>query len=476
MTDIRVLLVDDQERARSGLRKILRPRDGFVIAGECADGADVPAALAATEVDVVVMDLRMKNVDGIEATRRLRQSSGNPPVLALTTFDDDELLAGALRAGAVGYVLKDSSAEDLIRAVRAVAAGEAWLDSSVTARVLTTYRRAVSSRPVEPLTPRERDVLRAVGRGLSNGEIATTLAISEVTVKSHIGRIFTKLGLRDRAAAIVYAFDHGIVSPATVVAPDSPPQLRFAVLGPLRAWRGTEQLDLGPIRQQALLAGLLLRPDVTVSQRELLDGVWGLEPPGTGGRVVPVYVHRLRNCLRAAGERAPEKVIGRTRGGYRFHADGVDLDVVRLNEFIAEATTADDPAAAIDAYTAAITLFHGEPLAGLPGPFAEGERLRLTERRIVLWQRKAELQLRLGQHAETIGELSALLAAHPHREPLAALLMRALYADGRRADALAVYQRTSDRLLTDLDVTPGTELRRTLEAVLSGDDGSLGVA
>jgi DNA-binding NarL/FixJ family response regulator len=212
----RVLLVDDQELVRSGLRRILRRRDGFVIAAECEDGAQVPAALAGNEVDVVVMDLRMKNVDGIEATRRLRQASAHPPVLALTTFDDDELLAGALRAGAAGYVLKDSSAEDLIRAVRAVAAGAGWLDAAVTARVLTTYRQAAPERSAaatERLTPREFDVLRAVGRGLTNAEIATALGITEVTVKSHLGRVFVKLALRDRAAAIVYAFDHGIVTP-----------------------------------------------------------------------------------------------------------------------------------------------------------------------------------------------------------------------------------------------------------------------
>ncbi|WP_181774983.1 response regulator [Amycolatopsis pittospori] len=215
--EIRVLLVDDQELARSGLRRILRRRDGFVIAGECADGSEVPAALAAHEADVVVMDLRMKDVGGVEATRRLRRSGGHPPVLALTTFDDDNLLADALRAGAAGYVLKDSPAEDLIRAVRAVAAGDSWLDPGVTARVLATYRQAAGNgsggRPLELLTPREQDVLRAIGRGLTNAEIAASLVISEVTVKSHIGRIFTKLELRDRAAAIVYAFDNGIVVP-----------------------------------------------------------------------------------------------------------------------------------------------------------------------------------------------------------------------------------------------------------------------
>jgi DNA-binding NarL/FixJ family response regulator len=217
MTDVRVLLVDDQELVRSGLRRVLRRRDGFIIVDECGDGAGVPGALAAHEVDVIVMDLRMKDVDGIEATRRLRATGNHPPVLALTTFDDDELLAGALRAGAAGYVLKDAPAEDLIRAVRAVAAGEGWLDTTVTARVLATYRNAAgdpAGPPPDLLTPREWDVLRAIGRGLTNSEIAEALVISELTVKSHIGRIFVKLGLRDRAAAIVYAFDHGIVTPS----------------------------------------------------------------------------------------------------------------------------------------------------------------------------------------------------------------------------------------------------------------------
>lgn len=214
---VRVLLVDDQELVRSGLRRILRRRDGFDIVAECGDGAEVPGALAGHEADVVVMDLRMKNIDGIEATRRLRHDAGAPAVLALTTFDDDEMLSGALRAGAAGFVLKDSSAEDLIRAVRTVADGESWLDPAVTARVLRTYRHAAPepppAAPAEALTTREHEVLRAIGRGRSNAEIAHLLHISELTVKSHIGRIFTKLDLRDRAAAVVYAFDRGIVTP-----------------------------------------------------------------------------------------------------------------------------------------------------------------------------------------------------------------------------------------------------------------------
>lgn len=210
---IAVLLVDDQELVRSGLRRILRRKDGFAVVAECADGDEVPAAVAEHRPDVVVMDLRMRRVDGIEATRRL---AGGPPVLALTTFNEDELLSGALRAGAAGFVLKDSSAEELIRAVRSVARGDSYLDPAVTSRVLTTYRKAAEAprgADIAELTTRELDVLTLIGKGFSNTEIAEELCISGVTVKSHIGRIFGKLGLRDRAAAIVYAYDNGIVAP-----------------------------------------------------------------------------------------------------------------------------------------------------------------------------------------------------------------------------------------------------------------------
>ncbi|MBJ7462333.1 MAG: response regulator transcription factor [Mycolicibacterium sp.] len=215
MSDIAVLLVDDQDLVRSGLRRILRRKDGFVVVAECSDGDEVFDALAEQSVDVVVMDLRMKRVDGIEATRRL-SDAGGPPVLALTTFNEDDLLSGVLRAGAAGFVLKDSSAEELIRAVRAVAHGDSYLDPAVTARVLNTYRKSAEGRPqveVSELTGRELDVLTLIGKGHTNAEIAAELFISGVTVKSHIGRIFDKLRLRDRAAAIVYAYDHGIVAP-----------------------------------------------------------------------------------------------------------------------------------------------------------------------------------------------------------------------------------------------------------------------
>jgi DNA-binding NarL/FixJ family response regulator len=213
--DIAVLLVDDQDLVRSGLRRILRRKDGFVVVGECSDGDEVADALARARPDVVVMDLRMKRVDGIEATRQVT-ARGGPPVLALTTFNDDELLSGVLRAGASGFVLKDSSAEELIRAARAVARGDSYLDPAVTARVLTTYRKAATPQrdhaPAD-LTARELDVLTLIAKGCSNAEIADELCISGVTVKSHIGRIFVKLDLRDRAAAIVYAYDTGIVAP-----------------------------------------------------------------------------------------------------------------------------------------------------------------------------------------------------------------------------------------------------------------------
>jgi DNA-binding NarL/FixJ family response regulator len=216
---VRVVLVDDQELVRSGLRRILRRRDGFEIVAECADGAELPAVLAEHEVDVVLMDLRMRDVDGITATQRLADCADSPPVLVLTTFDDDEMLSGALRAGAAGFLLKDSSADDLIRAVRTVAAGDSWLDPAVTGRVLSSYRSSAPAGPPardpahDRLTARELEVLLAMAAGRSNAEIAADLFISELTVKSHIGRIFTKLGLRDRPAAIVYAYDHGLVSP-----------------------------------------------------------------------------------------------------------------------------------------------------------------------------------------------------------------------------------------------------------------------
>ena len=214
---VTALIVDDQELVRSGLSLILRAKHGIVVVGECSDGDQVLDAVARHEPDVVVMDLRMKRVDGIEATRLLAESDG-PPVLALTTFNDEELLSDVLRAGAVGFVLKDSSAEELIRAVRAVGNGKSYLDPAVTARVLNTYRNKPAPPPptvaLTELTPREKDVLTLIAKGHNNAEIADELYISGLTVKTHIGRIFTKLGLRDRAAAIVFAYEHRISAPS----------------------------------------------------------------------------------------------------------------------------------------------------------------------------------------------------------------------------------------------------------------------
>ncbi len=218
---IRVLLVDDQPLVRAGLRMILGPEDGFEVVGECDDGAAALAAVATLRPGVVLMDVRMRGMDGVEATRRLRALPDGPPVLVLTTFGDDEVLSAALRAGAAGFLLKDAPAEDLIRATRAVAEGAAWLDPAVAGRVLSAYRAAApagaasasAAARIAALTRREREVLRLIGRGATNQEIGAALFIGEATVKSHIGHILDKLDLRDRAAAIVFAFDHGLVQP-----------------------------------------------------------------------------------------------------------------------------------------------------------------------------------------------------------------------------------------------------------------------
>jgi len=211
---IRVLLVDDQPLIRAGLRLILDPEPDLAICAECDDGDQVLATVAAHRPDVVVMDVRMRRMDGATATRHLLENAAAPPVLILTTFDDDETVGAALSAGAAGFILKDAPGEDIIRAVRSVAQGCAWLDPQVAGRVLATYRRLRSDthparQHLASLSDRERDVLRELATGATNGEIAATLFISEATVKTHLGNLLAKLNLRDRAAAIVFAHTEG---------------------------------------------------------------------------------------------------------------------------------------------------------------------------------------------------------------------------------------------------------------------------
>jgi DNA-binding NarL/FixJ family response regulator len=215
---IRVALVDDQAIVRAGLARILSPEDGFEIVAECADGRQAIEELPALHPDVVLMDVRMPVLDGIAATAHFRGSDERLNVLVLTTFGEDEVLWGAIEAGAAGFVLKDSSAEDLIAAVRAVAGGGAWFDQAVAPRVLDRYRRVVApaardAAKLDLLTDREHDVLRLMARGATNAEIAAELVVAEATVKTHVGSIFAKLGVRDRPAAIVFAYDHGVVTP-----------------------------------------------------------------------------------------------------------------------------------------------------------------------------------------------------------------------------------------------------------------------
>ncbi|MFE0702233.1 BTAD domain-containing putative transcriptional regulator [Streptomyces sp. NPDC058872] len=343
-----------------------------------------------------------------------------------------------------------------------------------------------TGRPVTaPLRHQERRVLAAVGCGLRDDEIAAVLALPEDAVASHLARIQAKLGLRDRAAAIVHAFDSGLVvpghGPRTVPAPaprtgttarTTGPTVRLSLLGPLRALRDGRPLELGHLRRQAVLAALALPVGRTVSRGQLLDGVWGTDTPAAN--VVPVYVYRLRKALDAGDGTAT--LIAHGPRGYRLVPGAVDVDVADLEEIVTAIGTAEragETAEAVRLCSRALDLFRGEPLAGLPGPLAERERLRLTERRIALVQRKATRQLRLGRHAEATAELSALSGAHPLDEPVAAMLMRALYRSGRQAAALDVYDRVRRRLADDLGVPPSPMLRRTRRMILRGDEAGL---
>lgn len=215
---IRLLLVDDQQLVRAGLARIFEGDQDLEIVGECSDGDEVERAVSRCSPDVVLMDIRMKRRDGAEATRLLRSRPGAPPVLVLTMFDDLEVIAAALASGAAGFVLKDAPGEEIIQATRAVAAGKGWLDPAITPHVLHAYRTTLRPRraPSGDLSSRERQVLTLIGTGATNLEIASRLNIAEGTVKTHIGSIFTKLALRDRAAAVIYALQHDLT-------PDEPP-------------------------------------------------------------------------------------------------------------------------------------------------------------------------------------------------------------------------------------------------------------
>ncbi len=211
---IGVVLVDDQPLVRAGLRLILGTEPDLDIVAECDDGGAAVEATKAHRPAIVLMDVRMPGIDGIAATAAIRELLSPPPVLMLTTFDDDEVLWGAIQAGAAGFILKDSDPDELLRAVRTVAGGASWLDPRVTPRVLGVLRsRAVpaAAGAINRLSGRETEVLRLMASGANNREIADTLHVSERTVKSHVGMIFSKLGVRDRAGAIVLAFESGIV-------------------------------------------------------------------------------------------------------------------------------------------------------------------------------------------------------------------------------------------------------------------------
>jgi DNA-binding NarL/FixJ family response regulator len=218
---IRVVVADDQALVRHGFAALLAAQPDIDVVGDAADGAQAVAAVAALGPDVVLMDVRMPVLDGIEATRRILAGphDGVPRVLVLTTFDLDDYVYAALRSGASGFLLKDARADELVTAVRVVASGEGLLAPTVTRRLIAEFARRPAAQRVRPerlgvLTARETEVLELVAGGLSNAEIAARLVLAEQTVKTHVGRILGKLGLRDRAQAVVVAYETGLVRPA----------------------------------------------------------------------------------------------------------------------------------------------------------------------------------------------------------------------------------------------------------------------
>ncbi|GHJ53534.1 response regulator [Micromonospora chersina] len=217
---VRVVIVDDQALVRAGFRMVLDSQPDLAVVGEAIDGADALRVLDRVEADVVVMDLRMPTMDGVEATRRIcaRPAGGRPRVLVLTTFDTEADAFAALRAGASGFLLKNVPPEDLLAAIRVVAEGDSVVAPSITRRLLDRFAGQLGPAPAEDprlaqLTEREREVLLLVAQGLSNAEIAARVHVAEATVKTHVGRILAKLQLRDRVQAVVLAYESGLVTP-----------------------------------------------------------------------------------------------------------------------------------------------------------------------------------------------------------------------------------------------------------------------
>jgi len=213
---IRVLVADDQGMIRAGLHSLLEEEPDISVVAEAADGLEAVAAARRTSPDVVLMDIRMPELDGLEATRLLVEKQPQTRVLVLTTFDLDEYVYDALRAGASGFLLKDAPAEDLVAAVRIVARGDALLAPAVTRRVIESFARTPKpAAPVEltSLSPRETEVLRLLARGRSNAEIAKDLFVGEATAKTHVSSVLSKLGLRDRIQAVIYAYESAVVRP-----------------------------------------------------------------------------------------------------------------------------------------------------------------------------------------------------------------------------------------------------------------------
>jgi DNA-binding NarL/FixJ family response regulator len=224
MTRTSIVLVDDQELLRMGFRMVLEAQPDLELVGEAGDGDEALEVVERLQPDVVLMDVRMPGMDGVETTRRLVERGGRSRVIILTTFDLDEYAYAALRAGASGFLLKDAQPADLVSAIRAVASGDSVVAPSTTRRLLASVVHQLpdpgrAGPPADPrlddVTPREREVLIAVARGLSNAEIADELVLSEATVKTHVGRVLAKLELRDRVQIVVYAYERGLIAPAS---------------------------------------------------------------------------------------------------------------------------------------------------------------------------------------------------------------------------------------------------------------------